>query len=59
LPTYQFIHNDSPTNAGDVAMYISNKLKFEHLSNLELSIDSCEDLWIKLSDYNITVSGRL
>jgi len=57
LPTtYQLIHNDSPTNAGGVAMYISIDIKFEQLAKFELGINGCEDLWIKLTDCNVILS---
>jgi len=56
LPTYQLIHNDLPTNAADAAMYISIDIKFEQLAKLELGIDGCKDLWIKLTDCNVILS---
>jgi len=54
--TYQLIHNDSPTNAGGVAMYISNNIEIEQLATFELSIDGCEDLWINVTDCNEILS---
>ena len=29
LPGYEFFHVDSPTNAGGVAIYISNQLQYD------------------------------
>ena len=48
LPDYKFVHIDSPTSAGGVAVYISSELRFNILFNLSLDIDGCENIWIKL-----------
>ena len=45
---YTFVHIDSPTAAGGVAMYISNALQFSVLNNLQLTVNECENIWIKL-----------
>ena len=48
LPDYKFVHIDSPTSAGGVAVYISSELRFNILFNPSLDIDGCENIWIKL-----------
>ena len=48
LPDYKFVHIDSPTSAGWVAVYISSELRFNILFNLSFDIDGCENIWIKL-----------
>jgi len=53
---YSFVHNDSTTNAGGVAMYISNALPYSLLSNVHMDIDECENIWIKLLGSNLTIA---
>ena len=53
---YTFVHTDSPTIAGGVAMYISNALQFSVLNNLQLTVNECENIWIKLHDSNLIIS---
>ena len=53
---YTFVHIDSPTTAGGVAMYISNALQFSVLNNLQLTVNECENIWIKLHDSNLIIS---
>ena len=53
---YTFVHIDSPTAAGGVAMYISNALQFSVLNNLQLTVNECENIWIKLHDSNLIIS---
>ena len=53
---YTFVHIDSPTTAGGVAMYISNALQFSVLNNLQLTVKECENIWIKLHDNNLIIS---
>ena len=48
LPDYKFVHIDSPTSAGGVAVYISSELRFNIFFNLRLDIDGCENIWLKL-----------
>jgi len=48
IPGYEFLHVDSPTNAGGVAMYVSTNYKFEINKNIKLNLPECEDLWINL-----------
>ena len=53
---YTFVHIDSPTTAGEVAMYISSALQFSVITNLQLTVNECENIWIKLHDSNIIIS---
>ena len=52
---YTFVNIDSPTTAGEVAMYISNALQFSVLNNLQLTVNECENIWIKLHDSNLII----
>ena len=56
LPNYKLVHIDSPTPAGRIAVYVSNKLRIEIVSNLSLNIDGCENMWIKLRHLDTIVS---
>ena len=50
LPGYEFFHVDSPTNAGGVAIYISNilQLQYDLIYDFNLDLLSCEDIWINV-----------
>ena len=43
---YNFLHNDSPTNASGVGFYIKDTLQFRLRDDLSLSLPNCENLWI-------------
>ena len=43
----------SPTPAGGVAVYVSNELRIEIVSKLNMNIDGCENMWIKLCHLDI------
>ena len=45
---YDFIHNDSPTNAGGVGLYVKNGLKYSIRNDLNLHLPYCEDIWIEV-----------
>ena len=51
LPLYKFIHVDSTTAAGGVAMYVSNKLQFEVCPNQHL-LNSAKCLWLEFFENN-------
>ena len=53
LPNYKLVHIDCPTPAGGVAVYVSNELRIEIVSNFSLNIDGCENMWIKICHLNI------
>ena len=55
LPGFQLLHNDSPTNAGGVAIYIAVSIAFEYLPDLQIDIKGCENIWIKLCQSNIVI----
>ena len=57
LPGYDFIHQDSPTNVGGVVMYINNLILYEQINDLQLNIEGCKDIWIKLCESNVIVSA--
>ena len=48
IPHYNFLHNDSSTNAGDVGFYIKDTLQFYLRDDLSLNLSNCEDLWIQI-----------
>ena len=45
---YDFLHNDSPTKAGGVGLYINKSLKYKLRNDLNLLLPNCEDLWIEI-----------
>ena len=51
LLLHKFIHVDSTTVAGGVAIYVSNKFQFEVCPNQHVS-NSSECLWLELSENN-------
>ena len=46
---YSFIHHDSKTCAGGVALYIEESLKYVQSNKTSLNLDNVEDLWIELT----------
>ena len=58
LPGYKFLHYDTPANAGGSAIHVDASLRFEIIHSLNLQIEGCEDLCIKLIDYN-TIIGSI
>ena len=49
IPNHKFVHADSTTKAGGVAVYVSSKFNVELDCELEMHIKGCEDLWINLT----------
>ena len=49
IPNYKFVHTDSTTKAGGVAVYTSSRFDFELDCELEQHIKGCKDLWINLT----------
>ena len=45
LPNYSFLHVDSDTNAGGVAMYVHNSINFT-LAQKQYKLNNSESLWI-------------
>ena len=52
LPQYNFVHDDSTTRAGGVAIYVSKKFRFETEPKFKMKIDGCEDLWLNILEKN-------
>ena len=51
IPDYTFHHSPAVvTNAGGVAMYISNKFHFETIQEYKIENADCENRWIKLQN---------
>ena len=48
IPNYNFVHADSITNAGGVAIYISSNYNFELDPELDMEVNGCEELWLNL-----------
>ena len=46
LHGYNFIQNNSNTNAGDVGMFVKETLAFQATTEYQLYTEGCEDLWI-------------
>ena len=51
LPNYSFVHVNTTTNAGGVAMNISNNLKYKVCEN-QYQLCNSEALWITIIDQN-------
>ena len=48
IPNYHFFHNDSPSMAGGVGIYLKNAIKYRLRNDLSLKTSNCEDLWIEV-----------
>ena len=48
LPGYTFIHNNSPTNAGGVGMFIKDTLSYKTTTEYQLNMMGCEEIWVKI-----------
>ena len=48
IPQYFFLHVDSKTNAGGVALYIKENIRFKVRNDLNVQVDKCENLWIEI-----------
>lgn len=57
LPNYKLLHNDSPTRAGGVAIYVASNINIEIVSELYLNIEGCENIWIKLCDTDVIIAA--
>ena len=53
LPNYSFVHVNSTTNAGGVAMYISDNLKYKVCEN-QYQLCHSEALWVNIIDQSDT-----
>ena len=63
IPNYDLIYDNSPTNAGGVAIYVKNKIfsKFEIKADLKLDLPQCESLFleIKVSTKSKSAHGNM
>ena len=50
FPNYEFYFSNSPTNAGEVAIYISKHFIVHDASKQLIGITGCENLWLKFGD---------
>ena len=49
IPGYAFVNINSKTQAGGVALYVSDDLEFSRRSDLDISGDGIESCWIELA----------
>ena len=52
LRGYNFVHVNSPTNAGGVGLFISQKLTYQCKKELSIKCDNTESLFIELKINN-------
>ena len=45
LAQYSFLHKDSNTNAGGVALYAKRKIEFSVKDKIHFNTNGCKDLW--------------
>ena len=45
---YNIIHNNSPTNANGVAMYLKKDVNVCVKENINFNITGCENLWVEV-----------
>ena len=48
LPGYNFINENSQTQAGSVGAYIKNNLKYLQRSDLQFKMHGCENIWLEI-----------
>jgi len=48
LPGYNFINENSQTQAGGVGAYIKNNLKYLQRRDLQFKIHGCENIWLEI-----------
>ena len=48
LARHNIVTKNSKTNAGGVAMYVSETLEYEVIQKYSINDPNCEDLWVKL-----------
>ena len=54
---YNFIHSDSSSRAGGVGLYIKDSLTFTLKEELDLNINSVENIWIQIETSDNTVKN--
>ena len=48
IPQYFFLHINSKTNAGGVALYIKENIRLNARNDLNVQVEKCENLWIEI-----------
>ena len=48
----RFFHHDSPSNAGEVGIYVKQNLNYRLRADISLNVPKCEDIWIKVLTYH-------
>ena len=49
IPSHFFIHNDSPTHAGGIAMYISTDTEHSILTDVKIETNGCKNISMKIN----------
>ena len=50
IPGYIFVHEDTTTSAGEVAMYIKVNINYSIDSNIKFEISGSESLWVNIEN---------
>ena len=48
IAQYDYFHNDSPSKAGGVGLYVKNNVKYSLRNDLNLHLSNCKDIWIEI-----------
>ena len=48
IAQYDFFHNDSPSKAGGIGLYVKNNVKYSARNDVNLHLSNCEDTWIEI-----------
>ena len=49
LQNYNFLYNNSPTNAGGSGIFIKSSYIHKQINHFTLNLNACEDLWIEIT----------
>ena len=49
LQNYNFLFNNSPTNAGGSGIFIKSSYIHKQINHFNLNLNACEDLWIEIT----------
>ena len=55
FPSYAFIHNNSHTKAGMVAMYILSMIQYNLVADMHMNITGCKNIWINIPKLNLII----
>ena len=53
LEGYNFIPENSNTNAGQIGMFIKDTINYNVVHYFDLPVDGCEEIWVKINLNNI------